>query len=127
MGSQVISPAVARHLSQHSHCQLGQLLDHSQTFQFSLLPAEDRFKDKISLDDNVHDFCFNSCHDSVQANSDVGFSEELVEESIQSDQDNSSVTKGEAEGKLNGDLGSNSELANVKGWLAERFPFWQHM
>ena len=92
-GGQGTSPAVAGQLSQHSHCQLGPLLDHPQTFQFSLPQAEDSLEDNISLDNNVHGFCFNLCHDSVQANQDVGFSDELIGESIQSELDNSSVTK----------------------------------
>ena len=65
-------PAVARQLSQHSHCQLGPLLDHPETFQFSLPQAEDSLDDYISLDTNVHDFYFNLCYDSVQPNQDVG-------------------------------------------------------
>ena len=40
-GGRDTSPAVARQLSQHSHCQLGPFLHHPQTFQFSLLQAED--------------------------------------------------------------------------------------
>ena len=84
VGSQGTSPAVAGQLSQHSHCQLGSLLDHPQIFQFSLPQAEDSLEDSISLDNNVHDFCFNSCYNSVQANLDVGFSDELIGESIQS-------------------------------------------
>ena len=98
-GSQNTFPAVAGLLYKHNNCQLGPLLDHPQTFKFSLLQAEDSFEDNISLEGNGHDFCFHSCYDSVQANLDVGFSEELIRESIQSDLDNSSVTKGEAEGK----------------------------
>ena len=78
-GNQVTSPAVAERLLQQSHCQLGPLLDHPQTFQFSLLQAEDSFEDNNSSDDNVDDFCFHSCYDSVQGNLDVGFSKELIE------------------------------------------------
>ena len=44
-GGRDTSPAVARQLSQHSHCQLGPFLDHPQTFQFSLLQAEDSLED----------------------------------------------------------------------------------
>ena len=72
-GGQGTSPAVAGQLSQHSHYQLGLLLDHPQTFQFSLLQAEDSLEDNISLDNNVHDFCFNLCYDSVQANKMRGY------------------------------------------------------
>ena len=126
-GSQGTSPAVAERLSQHCHCQLGPLLDHPQTFQFSLLRAGDSFEDNISLDDNLHDFCFNSRYDSVQDNLDVGLSDELIGESIQSELENSFATKGAVEGKLNGELGPRPELTNVKGRLVERLPFWQHM
>ena len=126
-GGQGTSPAVVGQLSQHSHCQLGSLLDHPQIFQFSLLQAEDSLEDNILLDNNVHDFCFNLCYDSVQANQDVGFSEELIGESIQSELDNSSGTKGKVEDKLDGDLGPRPELKSIKGRLAEKLAFWQHM
>ena len=126
-GGQGTSPAVAGQLSQHRHCQLGPFLDHLQTFQFSLLQAEDSLEDNISLDNNVYDFCLNLCHDSVQAKQDVGFSDELIRESVQSELDNSSDTKGNVEDKLDSDLGPRSELTNVKGRLAERLAFWQYM
>ena len=126
-GGQGTSPAVAGQLSQHSHCQLGPFMDHPQTFQFSLLQAEDSLEDNISLDNNVYDFCLNLCYDSVLANQDVGFSDELIRESVQSELDRSSDTKGNVEDKLDSDLGPGPELTNVKGRLAERLAFWQNM
>ena len=84
-------------------------------------------EDNISLDNNVYDFCLNLCHDSVQANQDVGFSDELIIESVQSELDNSSDTKGNVEDKLDSDLGPRPEVTNVKGRFAERLAFWQHM
>ena len=126
-GGQGTSPAVAGQLSQHSHCQLAPLLDHPQAFQFSLPQAEDSLDDNISSDNNVHDFCFNLCYDSVQPNQDVGFSDELTGESIPSKLYNSSGTKAKVEDDLDSDLGPRPELTSVKGWLAERLAFWQHM
>ena len=57
----------------------------------------------------------------------MGFSDELSGESIQSELDNSSVTKGKVEEKLNGHLGPRPELTNIKGRVAERLTFWQYM
>ena len=71
--------------------------------------------------------CLNLCYDSVPANQDVGFSDELIRESVQSELDNSSDTKGNVEDKLDSDLGPRPELTNVKGRLTERLAFWQHM
>ena len=102
-------------------------MDHPQTFQFSLPQAEDSLDDNISLKNNVHDFCFNLCYDSVQPNQDVGFSDELTGESIPSKLDNSSGTKGKVDDKLDSDLGPRPELTSVKGRLTERLAFWQHM
>ena len=102
-------------------------MDHPQTLQFSLLQAEDSLEDNISLYNNVYDFCLNLCHDSVQANQDVGFSDELIRESVQSELDNSLDTKGNVEDKLDSDLGPRPEATNVKGRLTERLAFWQHM
>ena len=111
----------------NSYCQLGLLLDHPQTFQFSLPQAEDSLDDNISSDNNVHDFCFNLCYDSVQPNQDVGFSNELTRESIPSKLDNSSGIKGKVKDKLDSDLGPRPELTSIKGRLAQRLAFWQHM
>ena len=102
-------------------------MDHPQTFQFSLPKGEDSLDDNILLDNNVHYFCFNLCYDFVQPNQDVGFSDELTGESIPSKLDNSLGTKGKVEDKLDSDLGPRPELTSVKGRLAERLAFWQHM
>ena len=102
-------------------------MDHPQTFQFSLPQSEYSLDDNISLDNNVHDVCFNLCYNSVQPNQDVGFSDELTGECIQSKLDNSSGTKGKVEVKLDSDLGPRPELTNVKGRLAGRLAFWQHI
>ena len=90
-------------------------MDHPQTFQFSLLQAEDSLEDNTSLDNNFHDFCFNLCP--------VGFSDELIGESIQSELNNSSGTKGKVEDKLDSDLAPRPELANIKDGSQKDLPF----
>ena len=53
--------------------------------------------------------------------------QELTRERIQSKLDNSSGNKGKVKDKLDSDIGPRPELTNVKGRLAERLAFWQHM
>ena len=57
----------------------------------------------------------------------MGFSDELTGESIPGKLDNSLGTKGKVEDKLDSDLGPMPELTSLKGRLAERLAFWQHM